>query len=106
MKFYYTDADVVPSMSHCQIIPSDSKEKIFFLFAVLNSSITRRIFEAMFSLGNEKAGMFVAISRLKGFVRPPLVDTPANATVKSKIVDLVGKALAMGGRTLSESTRW
>jgi len=31
MKFYYTDADVVPSMSHCQIISSDSKEEIFFL---------------------------------------------------------------------------
>lgn len=102
MKFYYTDVDVVPSMSHCQIISSDSKEEIFFLFAVLNSSITRRIFEAMFSLGNEKVGMFVAITRLKDFVRPPLVDTPAKATVKGKIVGLVGKALAMEERTLSE----
>ena len=102
MKFYYTDADVVPSMSHCQIISSDSKEEIFFLFAVLNSSLTRRIFEAMFSLGNEKVGMFVAITRLKDFVRPPLVDTPAKASAKRKIVDLVGKALAMEERTLGE----
>ncbi|MGC2665466.1 MAG: hypothetical protein WA305_15330 [Candidatus Acidiferrales bacterium] len=102
MKFYYTDADVVPSMSHCQIISSDSKEEIFFLFAVLNSSLTRRIFEAMFSLGNEKVGMFVAITRLKDFVRPLLVDTPAKASAKRKIVDLVGKALAMEERTLGE----
>ena len=68
-KFYYTDADVVPSMSHCQIISSDNREEILFLFAVLNSSITRCIFEAMFSLGNEKVGMFVVVSRLKEFVR-------------------------------------
>jgi len=102
MKFYYTDADVVPSMSYCQIISSDSKEEIFFLFAVLNSSITRRIFEAMFSLGNEKVGMFVVVSRLKDFVRPPLVDTPAKVVAKRKIVDLVGKALTMEERILSE----
>ena len=102
MKFYYTDADVVPSMSHCQIISSDSKEEIFFLFAVLNSSITRRIFEAMFSLSNEKVGMFVVVTRLKDFIRPPLVDKPAKATAKKKIIELVGKALAMEERMLGE----
>ena len=59
IKFYYTDADVIPSMSHCQIISSDNREEILFLFAVLNSSITRYIFEAMFSHGNERVGMFV-----------------------------------------------
>ncbi len=102
IKFYYSDADVVPSMSHCQIISSDSKDEIFFLFALLNSSITRRIFEAMFSLGNEKVGMFVVVSRLKDFVRPPLIDTPPKSTAKKKIIRLVGRALAMEERLLSE----
>jgi type I restriction-modification system DNA methylase subunit len=102
MKFYYTDASVVPSMSHCQIISSDNRDEIFFLFAVLNSSITRRIFEAMFSLGNEKVGMFVVVSRIKDFVRPPLIDTPKKNATKTKIVELVGKALAMEGRLLSD----
>jgi type I restriction-modification system DNA methylase subunit len=102
IKFHYSDADVVPSMSHCQIISSDSRDEIFFLFAVLNSSITRCIFEAMFSLDNEKVGMFVAVSRLKDFVRPPLIDTPAKATAKKNIIDLIGKALAMEEPVLSE----
>ena len=102
IKFHYSDADVVPSMSHCQIISSDSKHEIFFLFAVLNSSITRRIFEAMFSLGNEKVGMFVAVSRLKDFVRPPLIDTPDKAAAKGKIVALVDGALEMEARKLSD----
>ncbi len=102
MKFYYTDENVIPSMSHCQIISSDNKEEIFFLFAVLNSSITRRIFEAMFSLGNEKVGMFVVVSRLKEFVRPPLIDTNAKKASKKKIIDLVGKALAMEEHSLSD----
>ncbi len=102
IKFYYSDADVVPSMSHCQIISSDSKDEIFFLFAVLNSSITRRIFEAMFSLGNEKIGLFVVVTRLKDFVRPPLIDKAAKATAKKKIIDLVGRALATEERVLNE----
>ena len=102
IKFYYSDADVVPSMSHCQIISSDNRDEIYFLFAVLNSSITRRMFEAMFSLGNEKVGMFVVVTRLKDFVRPPLIDTPAKETAKKKIIDLVGKALALEERVLSE----
>jgi type I restriction-modification system DNA methylase subunit len=101
IKLYYTDANVVPSMSHCQIISSDNKEEIFFLFAVLNSSITRRIYEAMFSLDNEKVGMYVVVSRFKRFLRPPLVDTPAKATAKKKIIGLVGKALAMEERVMS-----
>lgn len=46
--------------------------------------------------------MFVVVSRLKDFVRPPLIDTPAKATAKKKIIDLVGKALAMEERRLSE----
>jgi type I restriction-modification system DNA methylase subunit len=102
IKFYYTDANVVPSMSHCQIISSDNKDEILFLFAILNSSITRRIFEAMFSLGNEKVGMFVVVSRLKDFVRPPLIETAAKAAAKKNIIDLVGKALAMEDLVLSD----
>lgn len=102
IKFYYTDASVVPSMSHCQIISSDNRDEIFFLFAVLNSSITRRIFEAMFSLGNEKVGMFVVVSRIKDFVRPPLIDTPEKEANKKKIIELVGKALAMEVPVLSD----
>ena len=101
-KFYYTDTDVVPSMSHCQIISSDNREEILFLFAVLNSSITRCIYEAMFSLGNEKVGMFVVVRRLKEFVRPPLVDTSEGLRLKRRVIALVEKALDMEKLMLSQ----
>ena len=94
-KFYYTDANVMPSMSYCQIISSDNRREILFLFAVLNSSITRCVFEAMFSLGNEKVGMFVTVKRLKEFVRPPVSDTQEKAGIKRRIISLVEKALAI-----------
>ena len=101
-KFYYTDTNVVPSMSHCQIISSDNRDEILFLFAVLNSSITRCIYEAMFSLGNEKVGMFVVVSRMKEFVRPPLVDTSEQLRVKKRIIARVEKALNMEKLVLSQ----
>lgn len=102
LKFYYTDVPVVPSMSYCQIISSDNRDEIFFLFAVLNSSITRRIFESMFSLGNEKVGMFVVVSRLKDFIRPPLIDSPQKQDAKKKVIDLVSAAFALEGRMMSD----
>ena len=103
-KFYYTDADVVPSMSHCQIISSDNREEILFLFAVLNSSITRCIYEALFSLGNEKVGMFVVVSRLKEFVRTPLVDTSERLRLKRRVIALVGES-AWHGETSAQPVR-
>ena len=101
-KFYYTDEDVVPSMSHCQIISSDDRDEIMFLFALLNSSITHRVFEAMFSVGNEKIGMFVTVSRLKDCIRPPLVDSSEKARIKKKIIRRVERALAMEKVVLGE----
>ncbi|MYH34641.1 MAG: hypothetical protein F4133_12670 [Gammaproteobacteria bacterium] len=101
-KFFYTDENVVPSMSHCQIISSDNRDEIFFLFAVLNSSITRQIFEAMFSLGNEKVGMYVVVKRLKEFVRTPLINTPEKIRSKKRVIALVEKALDMEKEVLGK----
>ena len=101
-KFYYTDADVIPSMSYCQIVSSDNRKEVLFLFAVLNSSITRYVFEAMYALGNEKIGMFIAVSRLKSFVRPPLVDSAEKKRLKERIIRDVGKALDMEKKALAE----
>ena len=101
-KFYYTDADVIPSMSHCQIISSDHREEILFLFAVLNSSVSRRVFEALYSVDHEKVGMYVTVSRLKTFLRPPLVDTAEKARLKRRVIGLVERALEMEARTLGD----
>jgi len=101
-KFYYTDADVIPSMSYCQIVSSNDRKEILFLFAMLNSSITRYVFEAMYALGNEKVGMFIAVSRLKSLVRPPLVDSAEKKKLKERIIREVGKALDMERKTVAE----
>ncbi len=101
-KFYYTDKNVVPSMSHCQIISSDSRDEILFLFAVLNSSITRYIFEAAYSIDNEKVGMYIGVSRIKSFVRVPLVDSTEKRKLKQRVIAGVSKALDMEGVVLAD----
>lgn len=94
-EFYYTDADVLPSMSHAQYIASDRRDEVLFLFAVLRSSLIRTIYAAMFELGAEQQGMFVAVKRIKEFVRPPKIETPAHARIKAEIIRGVDEALAL-----------
>lgn len=95
MKFYFTDRDILPSMSHCQLIASDHREELLFLFALLNAAVTRVFYRALFELEAEQHGMFVAVRRLKEFVRPPRVATPAQRTLKARIIRLAERALAL-----------
>jgi Eco57I restriction-modification methylase len=94
-KFYFTDSDVLPSMSFCQIIASDNRDEMLFLFALLNSAITRGMYRAMFKLQSEKHGMFVVVRRIKEFVRPPLIDSAERGAIKERITRLAEQALAM-----------
>lgn len=94
-EFYLTEVDILPSMSHAQYIASDDRGELLFLFAVLRSSLVRSIYAAMFELGAEQHGMFVAIKRIKEFVRPPRVDTPARMADKAEIIARVAEALAL-----------
>lgn len=94
-EFYLTDVDVLPSMSHAQYISSDSRDELLFLFAVLRSSLVRGIYAAMFELPGEQHGLFVAIKRIKEFVRPPKIESTPQARVKAEIIARVGEALAL-----------
>jgi hypothetical protein len=95
LKFYFTDRDILPSMSYCQVIASDHREEMLFLFALLGSAVTRGFYRALFELEAEQHGMFVVVSRLKAFVRPPRVATPRQRALKARIVRLADRALAL-----------
>jgi hypothetical protein len=101
-KFYYTDQDVLPSMSFCQVIASNNRDEILFLFALLNSSITQGIYRSMFDLQPEKHGMYVVVKRLKEFVRPPIVDTYERKSMKAKVIRLADEAVTMESEMLQD----
>jgi hypothetical protein len=94
-EFHLTDVDVLPSMSHAQYISSDSRDELRFLFAVLRSSLVRSIYAAMFELPGEQHGLFVAVKRIKEFVRTPKIASDAQRRVKAEIIARVGEALAL-----------
>jgi type I restriction-modification system DNA methylase subunit len=101
-KFYYTDQDVLPSMSFSQVIGSNNRNEILFLFALLNSSVTQGIYRSMFELQPEKHGMFVVVKRLKEFVRPPVIDSAERKSIKSRIIQLADEAVTIETETLQD----
>jgi hypothetical protein len=93
---------VLPSMSFCQVIASNNRDEILFLFALLNSSITQGIYRSMFDLQPEKHGMYVVVKRLKEFVRPPIVDTYERKSMKAKVIRLADEAVTMESEMLQD----
>jgi hypothetical protein len=95
LRFYFTDRAVLPSMSHCQVIASDHRDEMLFLFALLNAAVTRCFYRARFELEAEQHGLFVVVRRLKEFVRPPRVATARQRAWKASVVRLAAAALAL-----------
>jgi len=88
-------------MSEHQFIASNNKAEIFYLFAILNSAVTAKILSALFSVGNEKVGMFVAVKRIKQYIRVPVL-TEANNTVKLEIIKSVEEMIRLETITLDD----
>ena len=93
-KFYYTDKSILLNMSDQLFIASRSKNEILYLFAILNNPITALILKNLFSVSNEKVGMFVGITRIKQNIRIPKV-TPENEIIKDEIIKQTEAMLAL-----------
>ncbi len=102
-RFYWTDEPIIPSMSYGQIIATDHKEESLFLFALLNAPITWKIYSSMFELQNEKHGIYIVVTRMKDFLRPPLIDSPEKREKKARIIGFAEEILEMEKRTIGDT---
>lgn len=100
-RFYFTDRNVLPSMSYTQFISSDNKKEMLYLFSLLNSKLNNFIFNKLFRLGNEKYGIFVVVKRIKQFLKVPFI-SEENESIKSEIISQTEAMLSMEDRTLSD----
>lgn len=100
-KFHFTDRQVVPSMSNAQMICSNNKEELLYLFSLLNSSLNKYVFEKLFQLENEQYGTFLVIKRIKEFLRVPKI-MKTNQVVKDEIMRCTVEMLDVEEKTLSD----
>ena len=91
-KFYFSDKNILPNMSDQQFIASNNKKEILYLLSIFNNKINYLIFQKLFSLQNEKIGMFLVIKRLKQFIRIPKI-TNDNQYIKDEIINQTEKML-------------
>ena len=84
-KFYFTERNVLPSMSFTQFIASDNKTESLYLLSLLNSKLNNFIFNKLFRLGNEKFGIFVVVKRIKEFIKVPKIIIE-NQFIKDEII--------------------
>ena len=100
-QFYFTDRNVLPSMSYTQYISSDNKEELLYLFALLNSKTNNFIFHKLFQLGNEKFGIFIVVKRIKEFLKMPIIDK-GNLFIKKEIISSAIQLIEMEKSTITD----
>lgn len=81
--FSFTEEDVIFNMGKAALISSNDREEILFLLAILNSSLTKFILNALLKMEGEK-DILVPISAIKNYIRIPNV----NKIQKKQIIDI------------------
>jgi len=100
-KFYFSEKNILPNMSNQQIITSDNKKELFYLFAILNSTLNEHIFKKLFLVENEKSGLYIVVRRLKEFIKIPII-TEKNQFIKNKVIALVEEIFSLEQIKLSD----
>jgi hypothetical protein len=85
--FHFSDRKLILQGNNYLGIFSNHKEELFYLFALLNSPITMQIMKGFFMLDDEKYGMFMTLTRIKNFIRVPII-TSENQAIKTKLISL------------------
>ena len=93
-RFHFSEQKVILNMSDQQFIASDNKRELLYLMSLLNSPINTVLFQKLFSVGNEKLGIFIVIKRIKEFIRIPRITTK-NQQYKDKVITLTESMLAL-----------
>jgi len=99
-RFYFTKRPIIFNMGKASIICSDNKNEILYLFALVNSNITKIILEEHLKHEQEK-DYLIPIKSIKEYIRVPKI-TGQNLYIKNEIVNRVKDMLALEEKTLSD----
>lgn len=99
-RFYFTERPIIFNMGKASIICSDNKNEMLYLFALVNSNITKIILEEHLKHEQEK-DYLIPIKAIKEYIRVPRI-TGQNLYIKNEIVNRVKDMLALEEKTLSD----
>jgi len=91
-KFYYSDKKIMINFNWV-LISSDNKQEIIYILSLLNSKISRSVFNALLKSENEK-DVLIGIKTIKEFVRVPKI-TEDNQFIKDEIIKRTEEMLAL-----------
>jgi hypothetical protein len=101
-KFFFTDLPVIWARNKILGIGSDNKDEIIYLFALLNSSITRLLLDSIVKIEQEDTRtILVSLQIIKDQIRIPKL-TEENQTIKSEIIRRVEELITLEKQTLSD----
>ena len=98
--FQFAITDCMFSINQSRIISSDNKLEILYLFAMLNSNISKKLISAFLKNENEK-DFFVAIKSIKEYIRVPKI-TGDNQKIKKEIIKKTEEMLGFEKFKLSD----
>ena len=101
-RFFYTDKPILWARNKILGIASDNQKEIYYLFALLNSKITRFLLSNFVKVENEDTRtILVSLQIVKNQIRTPVI-SERNIHLKNTIVELVGRLLDYENVSLSD----
>ena len=98
-KFYYSDKKIMVNHNWI-LISSDNKQEMLYIFSILNSKVSRFVFEKLLKIPNEKSFQ-IGIKSIKEFSRIPIINND-NKKIKNEIIKTADNILSAEKAKLSD----
>jgi hypothetical protein len=86
-RFFFTDKPVIWARNQFNAIGSSNKKELFYLFALLNSSVSHYVITKTFKLANEDTlTIAIGLKNIKTAIRVPII-TAKNKHIKTEIIE-------------------
>lgn len=101
-NFFFTDQKLIWALNKYVGIGSNDKKEVLYLFALLNSQLTRYIINKKIKIGNEdrRTSLF-SLRNMKTLLRIPKI-TQKNKIIKEYIISLADQLIENGNVTLGD----
>ncbi len=99
-KFHFSSLPLIWARNQICAIGSKNKEELFYLFAILNSSINQKLLNTFLKTEQEK-DLLISLASVKAYIRIPRI-TENNKVIKGEIIEQIRDMLNLEQKKLSD----